>query len=54
MHAAPLELVIPKINQDMMADMVEATRSRVSCFLKKLRKLCFMDYNRELHLHSSS
>ena len=53
MHAAPSELVIPKINQDTVADMVGATRSCVSFFLKKFRKLGIMDYKRELHMHSS-
>jgi hypothetical protein len=46
-------LVIPKISQHTSNDMIGTTRSRVSLFLKKFRKLDFMDDNRELHGHSS-
>ena len=47
------EPVIPKISQAMLADMVGTTRSRVSFFLNKFRKLGFIDYNGGLHVHSS-
>jgi CRP-like cAMP-binding protein len=47
------ELVIPKISQEMLADMIGTTRSRVSFFLNKFRKLGFIDYNGDLHVHSS-
>ena len=47
------KMVISKISQHTPVDMVGATRSRVSFFLKKFTKLGFMDYNRELHVHSS-
>jgi hypothetical protein len=50
---APSELVIPKISQHTSSDMIGSTRSRVSFFLKKFRKLDFMDDNSELHEHSS-
>jgi len=46
------KMVIPKIDQDTPADMVGATRSRVSFFLKKYRKPGFMDYHHEWHGHS--
>src|SRR5688572_29652181 len=47
------ELVIPKISQEMLAEMIGTTRSRVSFFLNKFRKLGFIDYNGGLHVHSS-
>jgi CRP/FNR family transcriptional regulator, cyclic AMP receptor protein len=47
------ELVIPKISQETLAEMVGTTRSRVSFFLNKFRKLGFIDYNGGLHVHSS-
>ena len=50
---ASSELVIPKISQHTSSDMIGTTRSRVSFFLKKFRKLDFMDDNRELHAHNS-
>ena len=50
---APSELVIPNISQRTPADMIGTTRSCSSFFLKKFRKLDFMDDNRELHGHSS-
>jgi CRP/FNR family transcriptional regulator, cyclic AMP receptor protein len=39
------ELVIPKISQETLAEMVGTTRSRVSFFLNKFRRLGFIDYN---------
>jgi len=47
------EPVIPKISQDMLAEMGGTTRSRVSFFMNKFRKLGFLDYNGGLHVHSS-
>ncbi len=47
------ETVIPKINQETLAEMVGTTRSRVSFFMNKFRKLGFIDYNGELHVYSS-
>jgi CRP-like cAMP-binding protein len=47
------EAVIPKIGQDTLAKMVGTTRSRVSFFLNKFRKLGFIDYNGHFHVHSS-
>lgn len=49
----PPNTVIAKISQETLADMVGTTRSRVSFFLNKFRKLGFIDYNGELHAHSS-
>ena len=47
------ELVIPKISQETLAEMVGTTRSRVSLFMNKFRKLGFIDYNGALEVHSS-
>jgi CRP/FNR family cyclic AMP-dependent transcriptional regulator len=42
---ARAETVIPRINQESLAQMVGTTRSRVSHFMNKFRKLGFVDYN---------
>ena len=47
------EKVIPKINQAMLADMIGTTRSRVSFFMNKFRRLGFIEYNGSLEVHSS-
>lgn len=47
------EPVIPKMSQETLAEMIGTTRSRVSFFLNKFRKLGFIDYNGELRVHSS-
>jgi CRP-like cAMP-binding protein len=47
------EEVIPNISQETLAEMVGTTRSRVSFFLNKFRKLGFIEYNGEIHVHSS-
>ena len=47
------ESVIPKISQETLAEMVGTTRSRVSFFMNKFRKLGFIRYNGELEVHSS-
>ncbi|WNM56946.1 Crp/Fnr family transcriptional regulator [Candidatus Nitrospira allomarina] len=47
------EAVIAKINQETLAEMIGTTRSRVSFFLNKFRKLGFIDYNGGMHVHSS-
>ena len=47
------EPVIPKISQETLAEMIGTTRSRVSFFMNKFRKLGFIDYNGGLHVHSS-
>ena len=39
------ETVIPKISQETLADMIGTTRSRVSFFMNKFRKLGFVNYN---------
>ena len=47
------EAVIPKISQEVLAEMIGTTRSRVSFFMNKFRKLGFLDYNGGVHVHSS-
>jgi Crp-like helix-turn-helix domain len=39
------EIVIPKISQESLAEMVGTTRSRVSFFMNMFRKLSFIDYD---------
>ena len=41
--------VIPRISQEMLAEMIGTTRSRVSFFMNKFRNLGFIDYNGKLH-----
>ena len=47
------ETVVPKISQEMLAEMIGTTRSRVSFFMNRFRKLGFVDYNGGLQVHSS-
>ena len=47
------ETVIPKISQEMLAEMIGTTRSRVSFFMNRFRKLGFVHYDGGLHVHSS-
>ena len=47
------QTVIAKISQQTLAEMIGTTRSRVSFFMNKFRKLGFIDYNGEVHVHSS-
>ena len=49
------EIVIPKISQETLAEMVGTTRSRVSFFMNRFRKLGFIDYEAGsgLQVHSS-
>ena len=47
------EPIIAKISQETLAEMIGTTRSRVSFFMNKFRKLGFIDYNGGIHVHSS-
>jgi CRP/FNR family transcriptional regulator, cyclic AMP receptor protein len=48
------EAVIPKISQETLAEMIGTTRSRVSFFMNRFRKLGFVDYGESgLQVHSS-
>ena len=48
-----VELVIPKISQELLAEMIGTTRPRVSMFMNKFRRLGFIEYNGELRIHNS-
>jgi len=45
--------VLPKISQEMLAEMVGTTRSRVNFFMNKFRKLGFIEYNGGLKINDS-
>jgi CRP-like cAMP-binding protein len=45
--------VIAKISQETLAEMIGTTRSRVSFFMNKFRRLGFIEYNGHLEVHSS-
>jgi CRP/FNR family transcriptional regulator, cyclic AMP receptor protein len=47
------ETVVPRISQETLAEMVGTTRSRVSFFMNRFRKLGFIHYNGGLQVHSS-
>jgi CRP-like cAMP-binding protein len=47
------EPVIAKLSQQTLADMIGTTRSRVSFFMNKFRRLGFIEYNGGLHINSS-
>jgi CRP/FNR family cyclic AMP-dependent transcriptional regulator len=49
------EILIPKVSQETLAEMIGTTRSRVSFFMNRFRKLGFIDYHAgdELQVHSS-
>jgi CRP/FNR family cyclic AMP-dependent transcriptional regulator len=47
------EAVVPKISQESLAEMIGSTRSRVSFFMNRFRKLGFIHYNGGLQVHSS-
>src|SRR5712691_4421335 len=46
-------LVLPKLSQEVLAEMVGTTRSRVNFFMNKFRKLGFIEYNGGIKIHSS-
>jgi CRP/FNR family cyclic AMP-dependent transcriptional regulator len=47
------EVVLPKISQETLAEMVGTTRSRVSFFMNRFRKLGFLQYKDHIHVHKS-
>jgi CRP/FNR family cyclic AMP-dependent transcriptional regulator len=47
------EPVIAKVSQETLAEMIGTTRSRVSFFMNKFRKLGFISYNGKIEVHSS-
>ena len=48
-----LEPILAKISQETLAEMIGTTRSRVSFFMNKFRKLGFIDYNGHIEVHKS-
>ena len=48
-----LDHYIPKISQETLAEMIGTTRSRVSFFMNRFRKLGFIDYSDRIHVHKS-
>jgi CRP-like cAMP-binding protein len=47
------EQYIPRISQETLAEMVGTTRSRVSFFMNRFRKLGFIEYNKRIKVHKS-
>ena len=45
--------MLPKVSQEMLAEMVGTTRSRVNFFMNKFRKLGFIQYNGGREVHNS-
>ena len=51
-HDKP-QRVLPKVSQELLAEMVGTTRSRVNFFMNKFRKLGFIEYNGGLNIDNS-
>jgi CRP-like cAMP-binding protein len=47
------ETVVPKVSQETLSEMIGTTRSRVSFFMNRFRKLGFIEYNGEIRVHNS-
>jgi len=47
------QTVIPKISQETLAEIIGTTRSRVSFFMNRFRRMGFIHYNGGLEVHSS-
>jgi len=45
--------VLPKVSQEMLAEMIGTTRSRVNLFMNKFRKLGFIRYDGGIHVSDS-
>jgi CRP/FNR family cyclic AMP-dependent transcriptional regulator len=45
--------VLPKVSQEMLAEIIGTSRSRVNLFMNKFKKLGFIHYNGGLQIHSS-
>jgi DNA-binding transcriptional regulator LsrR (DeoR family) len=46
-------MLIPPITQEALAEMIGTTRSRVSHFMNRFRKLGYIEYNGRIHVHKS-
>jgi CRP-like cAMP-binding protein len=49
----PPEKVVPRVSQELLAEMVGTTRSRVNFFMNRFRQLGYIEYNGEIRIHSS-
>jgi len=47
------ETLIPQISQETLADMIGTTRSRVSFFMNRFRKMGFIEYKGRIRVHKS-
>jgi CRP/FNR family cyclic AMP-dependent transcriptional regulator len=47
------QLLIPQVTQETLADMIGTTRSRVSFFMNRFRKMGFIEYNGRIRVHRS-
>jgi len=47
------EMLLPPVTQETLADMIGTTRSRVSFFMNRFRKLGFIEYKERIHVHKS-
>lgn len=45
--------ILPKVSQEVLAEMIGTTRSRVNFFMNKFRKLGFIQYNGEIHINNA-
>jgi CRP/FNR family cyclic AMP-dependent transcriptional regulator len=45
--------VLPKLSQEVLAEMIGTTRSRVNFFMSKFKKLGFIEYNDGLKINRS-
>jgi len=49
----PPQKILPKVSQEMLAEMVGTTRSRINFFMNKFRKLGYVRYEGGLHINPS-
>jgi CRP-like cAMP-binding protein len=52
-EAGEPETLIPPVSQETLAEMIGTTRSRVSFFMNRFRKLGFVEYNGRIRVHKS-
>jgi CRP-like cAMP-binding protein len=52
-HPGQHETLLPRISQETLAEMIGTTRSRVSFFMNRFRKLGFIDYDGQIKVHRS-
>jgi CRP/FNR family transcriptional regulator, cyclic AMP receptor protein len=47
------QLILPKISQEMLAEMIGTSPLRVNLFMNKFKRLGFIDYNSGIQVHTS-